>query len=232
MDLKPEVLAEILKQAPDVIPNEVLSGQVAYESMASARKSALQGSLGQNPEPTRENRAEYAEKMLALARGLPDGPARIGAFVNLAGDTDLDFTQYPEILTALATLPDEELPVIALGSHAVQLPEGRLRETAMRSKFESDAASDAEAAATHLNSLVNTEDYASAVQGFVNATAKKDPGAALAWALSIPSGNQRGSALETAARAYYLQNPEEARAWLKQAPLTDAEYFHLTGRNR
>jgi len=232
MFLKPDDLAAILKQAPDLILNEGLSGQIASESMYFARKSAQQATLAQNPEPPTETRAEYAEKMLSLARGLPDGPSRNRAFANLAEDENLDFSQHPEIVTALATLPDNKLPTLALERHADQLPEGRLRDAAMRSKFESDAKSDAEAAAIRLNSLANKNDYTSAVQGFVNATAKEDPLAALDWALTIPGGDQRGSALETAARAYYLQNPEEARAWLKQAPLTDAEYFRLTGRNR
>ena len=232
MFLKPDDLAAILKQAPELILNEGLSGQIASESMYFARKSAQQAPLGQNPEPTTENRAEYAEKMLSLARDLPDGPSRNRAFANLAEDENLDFSQHPEIVTALATLPDNKLPTVALERHADQLPEGRLRDTAMRSKFESEAKSDAVAAAIRLNNLANTKDYASAVHGFVNATANEDPLAALDWALTIPPGDQRGFALETAARAYYLQNSDDARAWLKQAPLTDAEYFRLTGRIR
>lgn len=232
MNLKPEVLAAMLKQTPDLISNEVLSGEIAAGAMNSSQKSAVQSALGENPELTTESRAAYAEKVISVARGLPEGPARNGALAKLADDENLDFSRYPDIVTALAAIPDHKLPTLALARHADQLPEGRLRELGMRSKFESEAARDAVAAAGHLNEIAGTQDYPNAVQGFVAATAKDAPQTALDWALSIPSGDQRGNALETAAREFFLQKPEDARAWLAQAPLTDAEYFRLTGRNR
>ena len=232
MNLKPEVLAAMLKQTPDLISNEVLSGEIAAGAMNSSQKSAVQSTLGENPELTTESRAEYAEKVISVVRGLPEAPARNGALAKLAGDENFDFSRYPDIVTALAALPDHKLPTLALARHADQLPEGRLRDLGMRSKFESEAARDAVAAAGHLNEIAGTQDYPNAVQGFVAATAKDDPQTALDWAFSIPSGDQRGNALETAAREFFLQKPEEARAWLKQAPLTEAEYFRLTGRKR
>jgi hypothetical protein len=71
------------------------------------------------------------------------------------------------------------------------------------------------------------------VRGFVEATAKKDPAAALAWALSIgPQGGQRTAALEKAAVEYFRQKPNEARKWVTTASLSAEEYFLLTGFRR
>jgi hypothetical protein len=68
----------------------------------------------------------------------------------------------------------------------------------------------------------------------VDATASKDPAAAAEWALKIdPSAPaQRAAALERVAREMFLKNPDDARAWAEKAPLSDAEYAQLTGRQR
>jgi hypothetical protein len=67
----------------------------------------------------------------------------------------------------------------------------------------------------------------------VEATASKDPAAALEWALTIPqTGNQRSAALEKAAVEYFRRSPEEALKWVETAPLSPEEYLMLTGRSK
>ena len=235
LSLQSKDFAAVLKQLPSLTSTDGHLNEAVDAAMRSSRASALQSTRDGKPEVSEENRAEYVEKVLTYARGLPEGPSRSRALVNLASDTALDFSQYPDIVAAVTALPPADISSLgrSMAPYAEKLPEGLLREAAVRSQFEVEAKADAEAAGRHVNNVANTKDYTSAVLGFVNATAREDPGAALGWALSIPSGgDKRGTALETAAREFFRQKPEEARAWLAQAPLTDAEYFRLTGRSR
>ena len=100
----------------------------------------------------------------------------------------------------------------------------------MREQADKDPAG----AAKRLDALSGTPDYAAAVRGFVEQTARKDPGAAAEWALTIPASSplQRISALERVASAWFKAAPDDARAWVDKAALSDTEYFQLTGRSR
>jgi hypothetical protein len=118
-------------------------------------------------------------------------------------------------------------------SDADKLPQGPVRESAFAAQISTTAKKDPQAAAKKVEALSGSADYAAAVRGFVEATAAKDPAAALDWALSIgPQGGQRTAALEKAAAEYFRQKPNEARKWVSSAPLSAEEYFLLTGFRR
>jgi hypothetical protein len=113
------------------------------------------------------------------------------------------------------------------------LPQGPVRESAFAAQISTAAKKDPLAAAKKVEALSGSSDYPAAVRGFVEATAAKDPAAALDWALSIgPQGGQRTAALEKAAAEYFRQKPNEARKWVSSAPLSAEEYFLLTGFRR
>jgi hypothetical protein len=172
---------------------------------------------------------------LAYAQALPAGPMRSAALAELARWPGMDLSSHPEVADALAALAPSEarryIPQIA-GS-AANLPQGEVRDAAYSAQFTAAAKRDPQAAAKRVDALTNTADYPAAVRGFVEATAAKDPAAAVEWALSISTlGNQRSAALEKAATEYFRLKPADARKWVKNAPLSAAEYTQLTGQTR
>lgn len=173
---------------------------------------------------------------LAYANELPEGPLRNRALATLTRWPGLKVEQYPEILAAVGELDDATARDLArkVYGFAEKLPPGVARETAFAEVVKKEAEGDPVAAAVRLEKMAGTPDYASAALGFVRGSVGKDPAAAAEWALSIraESGLQRSVALETVAAAWFKANPEEARAWVEQAPLSGPEYFQLTGRQR
>ena len=173
---------------------------------------------------------------LAYAKALPEGALRNRALAALAKWPGLDLARQPEIAAAVAGLPSDAARVLGreLEGSAEKLPVGVARESAFVGSLKTQADKDPAAAAQRLESLAGTGDYPAAVLGFVTATAGKDPAAAAEWAFSIgrESPQQRGAALEATATAWFSANPEEARAWVEKAPLSESEYFQLTGRVR
>ena len=173
---------------------------------------------------------------IRYAESLPAGPTRNAALAQLAQWPGIDLKQHPEISESIASLPREDAIRLGrdLGKNAADLPAGFARDAAFAASVRYQAEKDFPAATTRMESLVGTPDYAAAARGFVDATASKDPAAAAEWALKIdPSAPaQRAAALERVAREMFLKNPDDARAWAEKAPLSDAEYAQLTGRQR
>lgn len=175
---------------------------------------------------------------LAYAQGLPAGPMRTTALAEVARWPGFNLTEHPEVAAALDALPPAEarrfLPQIAAAADS--FPRGAVRELALASQISGFAKKDPQAAAKRVDSLIGTADYAPAVRGFVEATAAKDPAAAIEWALTLTNqGNQaaqRAAALEKAAAEFFRLKPADARKWVQSAPLTPAEYQMLTGRSR
>jgi len=172
---------------------------------------------------------------LSYAQALPAGPMRSAALAELARWPGLDLSAYPQVADALAAISPSEarryIPQIA-GS-AANLPQGLVRDAAYTAQFAAAAKKDPQAAAKRVDALSNTADYPAAVRGFVEATAAKDPAAAVDWALSIPTqGSQRSAALEKAAAEYFRLKPADARKWVMKAPLSAAEYTQITGQTR
>lgn len=172
---------------------------------------------------------------LAYAQALPAGPMRAAALAELARWPGMDLATHPEVAAALAALSPNEarryLPQIA-GS-AANLPQGEVRDAAYSAQFAAAAKKDPQAAAKRVDALTNTADYPAAVRGFVDATAAKDPAAAVEWALTISTpGSQRSAALEKAAAEYFRLKPADARKWVLKAPLSAEEYTQLTGQTR
>jgi len=172
---------------------------------------------------------------IAYAQALPDGPMRTAALAELARWPSLDPGAHPEIAAALSELSPSQarryIPQVT--AVADKLPQGTLRDSAYAAQLAGAAKKDPQAAAQKVESLAGSADYPAAVRGFVEATAAKDPAAAIEWALTIPkTGTQRSAALEKAAAAYFRTKPADARKWVETAPLSSEEYLMLTGRTR
>lgn len=194
---------------------------------ATAAIEKLMNNVGDKGDPS---------SALAYANSLPEGAIRDRALANMAKWKGVDLAKHPEVLAAVGNLPDEIARQMgaALSSNASKLPEGPARESAFSTSLKADAANDPAAAAKRLNELAGSKDYPAAVLGFVDATAGKDPAAAADWALSIGANSApvRQQALEKVAQVWNTKDANEARAWVEKAPLTDREYFILTGRTR
>jgi len=173
---------------------------------------------------------------ILYAKALPEGAARVAALSQLAQWPGINLKEHPDITGAISALPRED--AIRMGREleksAADLPPGYARNAAFAASLRQQAEKDAPAALARLQSLAGTPDSAAAVRGYVDATAAKDPAAAAEWALGIDASvpGQRMAALERVAREMFAKNPDEARAWVEKAPLSDAEYTQLTGRQR
>jgi len=178
------------------------------------------------------------EKALAYARALPEGEARNTALFAMLKWPGTNLWSDPEVAGALAQAAPKQAWRLGIETAAVgspeKLPAGPARQSAFQFSVESDAIKDPDAAAKRLESLAGTADYAPAVRGFVDALAGRDPAAAAEWALSIDTRDkvQRNHSLNYAASRWFEADPEAARAWVEKAPLTDAEFLFLTGRER
>jgi hypothetical protein len=194
----------------------------------SAARSAIRG--------MREAEKDNPQKALEYARSLPEGQLRNAALVELLHWPEAKAVNEPTVLEALNQISPEDARRLGreLGKVAEQLPTGVARESAFAASLRQEAGKDPTAAARHLDSLAGSSDYAAAVRGFVEETARKDPAGAAEWALSIPESAplQRMAALERLAATWFESAPGEARAWVEKASLTDTEYFRLTGRQR
>lgn len=181
--------------------------------------------------------AKDPSKALEFAGKLPEGILRNRALAELAQSPGVDVRAHPEIVQALAALPDTETHQagVSLAKKADSLPPGPVRESAQRATFQKLAQSNAAEAAKKLEGLSPASpDYPAAVRGFVEGAVRKDPAAAAAWAVSIPASaaQHRIGALDRVAAAYFKSNPNEARTWVEKAPLSDEEYRRLTGSPR
>lgn len=221
------VFASALKDAPEKLV-EISSQLVISASGPAAVRGVVEAmSIRDKASP---------EKALALAQSLPEGPLRNAALVALLKWPEAKAAERPEVLLALTQVEPEEAKRLGrdLGKFAAELPAGAVRESAFISALQEQAEKDPSAAAKRLDGLAGTPDYAAAVRGFVEKTAGKDPAAAAEWALTIGEAAQmhRISALERVAASWFKSSPDDARAWVEKAPLTDSEYFKLTGRPR
>ncbi len=183
----------------------------------------------------KEGETADTAKALAFVKGLPEGAMRSSALAALARWPGLDLGAHPDLAAAMADLSPADARRVGatVASSADKLPQGPAREYAYVNQISKDAAKDPQAAARKVEGLSGTADYPAAVRGFVEATATKDPAAAVDWALTIGlQGTHRSAALERAAAEYFRQKPAEARKWVEKAPLSPQEYFMLTGRPR
>ncbi len=199
--------------------------------------------------------AKDPDAAVAYAKSLPEGVMRNAALAQLARTPGIDLSNQPEIVSAIQSLPREE--AARLGRDLAEqsrgdsqspqarkdilagLPQGPALDAALASNFRRDADRNAAQAAATLEQMKGQATYPAAVRGFVEATAGKDPAAAADWALSIDlsaggesARAQRIGALERVAREFAERSPEEARKWIDTAPLTDREYFILSGKPR
>jgi hypothetical protein len=195
-------------------------------------RSAISGMISRAQKGTDPGEA------IAYAQALPEGPVRTTALAEMARWPGFNLAEHPEVAAAVSSLSISEarryLPQITGVADA--LPPGPVRDAAFANQFTATAKKDPQAAAKRVDALVGTPDYAPAVRGFVEATAAKDPAAAIEWALTLGTQGsqsaQRAAALEKAAAEYFRTKPADARKWVQTAPLTPAEYQMLTGQPR
>lgn len=218
----------------------------AFAKDAPEKFAAVAAQFGQSPAGAAgasraiagmlEREAGAPEKGFAYAQTLPEGPLRNAALMEMLKWPGANAHANPSVADALANADPEDARRLGreLSKTASQLPVGPARESAFTAALRDESGKDPVAAAKRLESLAGSVDYAPAVRGFVEATVRKDPATALEWALKIdPSASlQRSSALERAAAAWFKADSAAARAWVETAPLSDAEYFQLTGRAR
>ena len=227
-------LGSIVKESPDQFVQ--LASQLSQSPVGTmAVRAAIDAlSEGAKPKPDFAAARDFANR-------LPEGALRTAALAQLARWPGSDFSAYPEVVEAVASLPREDARRLGrdMAQHADTLPPSPARESAFMSALREQADRDMPAAVKRLESLVGTGDYPAAVRGFVEETSKRDPSAALQWALAIPQAEagsaaqlHRSAALERAASELFKQNPDAARQWVETAPLSASEYFQLTGRAR
>ncbi len=243
----PEQFAAIAPQIAET-PGAATAARRAIEALTQSEAGARNESA--DTAPTRIGRDP--ETALAYAKSLPEGTMRNTALAQLARMPGIDLAKQPDIVSAIQSLSREDAARLgrdleeqsrgdASGKSSVigSLPQGPALDAALASNFRRSADKDAAQAAANLEQMKNLSTYPAAVRGFVEATASKDPAAAADWALSItPSTEgdsaqtQRMAALERVAREFAERNPEEAKKWLNTAPLSDREYFILSGKPR
>jgi hypothetical protein len=221
------VLASVLKDAPEKLTE--LSSQLSVSASGpAAARAAMDG--------MRQGDKDNPDKAFSLAQSLPEGPLRNAALVELLKWPEAKASERPEVLAALAQIEPEEAKRLGrdLGKVAADLPAGVARDSAFISALREQTGKDPAAAAKRLDALAGSPDYAPAVRGFVDETVRKDPAAAADWALSIGESAplHRISALERVAASWLKTAPDAARAWVEKAPISDLEYFQLTGRAR
>lgn len=220
-------LGAIARESPRKFA-EIAAQLSASPAGPTAARSALQG--------MREAEKDNPQKVLEYAQALPEGPMRNAALVELLNWPEAKATNHPEVLAAVNQIEPDYARRLGreLGKVAAELPAGVARDSAFTASLRQQAGKDPAAAAKQLDSLAGSGDYPAAVRGFVEETARKDPAGAAEWAESIPESAslQRMSALERVAASWFKASPDEARAWVEKARITDAEYFKLTGRAR
>jgi hypothetical protein len=200
-----------------------------------AAYSAIHGLLGEKIPAEKELQGRLLSTAFDFVQSLPVGPLQSAALAALASQKGIDWMAHSERLKAFQLLI-EDAPIAGMGLKDVAdaLPPGPVREHAQRARFAETGKASLEQAAQNLKLLIGTADYAPATRGFVDTLALANPKDAVQWALTIrpQDGVYRAAALEKAVREFYEQQPEEALEWLKTAPLSPADYFQLTGRDR
>ena len=226
------IIGSIAKNSPDTFASiaPLIVASPAAAPTARAAMEALMEKAGKGTPP---------DVALSLAKSLPEGPMRNSALAQLAKWPALSLESHPEILRAIESLPKSDAQRLGrdLSPKAEQLPAGPARQSAFAGNLRDLTQKNPTAATEKLNSLSGTPDYAAATRGFVEETSRNDPQSAMQWALSIPgdapgSSDQRQLALDRAARSWMRANAEEARTWVNNAPISDREYFLLTGTQR
>lgn len=226
-------LAEQLQNSP--------AGSSAVRAAMAALKAKLDATKLDNSDAWKAKVEQDSAAAREFASRLPEGALRTAALAQLARWPGSNFLEDPDVAGALAALPREDARRLGrdMAQNAEKLPAGVARESAFATALRDQAERDVPAATARLDSLNGTADYPAAVRGFVDATARKDPAAALQWALAIPAGNpsspaqmQRSAALERAVGELFKQNPDAARQWVQSAPISAQEYFQLTGQKK
>ncbi len=221
-------MAQMAVDNPDQFAG--IASQMAQSAAGAAgARGAISGMM------QRAGKGSDPSEAIAYAQALPEGPARVAALAEVARWPGLDLGAHPEVAAALGQISpaDARRYVQQVAGAADKLPQGALRDSAYVLQFAKAAQKDVEGAAARMESMAKSADYPAAVRGFVDATAAKDPAAALEWALTISTpGTQRSAALEKAAAEYFRRKPADAIKWVESAPLSAQEYLMLTGRSR
>lgn len=196
--------------------------------------------------PQENNTGPGWKGILERVRALPEGggvrDAALTQLLCLAASKNVTDFPYgdPDVRAALSSVKDwpRDIPD-ALLEH---LPEGPLRSQEIRSVLRNAfGKSGAESAEQALSRFQNTPDYPAALLGLVEANAPHADAAQAASlaarAAALPGDTEshvrlRLHALEMAAGALFKADPQAAREWVQKAPLSEREFFHLTGQTK
>ena len=108
------------------------------------------------------------------------------------------------------------------------LPDGAVKDEAMKEMFREWGQTEPEGASAYLNDLPDspTKDYA--VSAFAREISREDPEVAVQWATSIQDEASRVETLESTARSWYRQDQEAAQAWIDQSDLPQESVEKIT----
>jgi hypothetical protein len=230
------ILAEVLVSNPAFIDSTAERMGDNPTWMHAAGAMALSGEdRAQGVEA--EQIARAMERAKALSSPTARTAALVGIALSLMGSEEgrQQLTGNPELQTAIgvANPPRLQSYTSPFRGRTEGITDPVLRREIVRTGIGEEARKDAVAATQKVEALAGTADYADAVRGLVDGIHFRDPQVALEWALSIPeAGPQRMAALETAARAFFQDNPTQAIEWVAKAPISAVEYRQLTGRDR
>jgi hypothetical protein len=100
---------------------------------------------------------------------------------------------------------------------AASLPEGDVRDAALKEAFERWGARDP-AAAQQLLSAAGAEGNAQAIEGFIEGWSRANPADAARWALSLPENLRPRNAVRDAVRSWARSSPSEAAPFVESIP--------------
>jgi hypothetical protein len=175
------------------------------------------------------------QNALETMQTFPNGPLKHILLASLAFSGRLEPSD-PEVQNALASV-DPSSVLSPPKNFIEQLPPGPLRFESIRRQFLTDnGANDLNDHRKTLSRYENTPDYDAAALGFVEFCSRVDAEHAaqgISLALSFPPDSDlRLRALDVAAGGLYKADPEAARKWVKEAALSEKEFFQLTGKTK
>ncbi|MEK0446362.1 MAG: hypothetical protein RLZZ399_1683 [Verrucomicrobiota bacterium] len=169
---------------------------------------------------------------------LPKGPVRDQALSELAATPGFPLSEHAEAREALSRLTGQAARDVGerLGGTAIELLKtGEVRAAAITSNMKKCGGEKIEI--THATDFLQTLPPAERVAGIAglvqSKAAQEAPAAVGELALRIPPEftKERIRVLDTLLRTWVKKDAQEASRWVQSAPLSDTEYFRLTGKH-
>lgn len=222
-------LATISKENPDVAA--AIFRQLGDSSHGISGQHFMRTFLAE------QNRKDAWKDGLTLLEKIPKGPVRDGALTEFAATDGFPLSEHAEVTQALSQLTGQAARDVGerLGGTAIGLLKtGEVRAAAITSnmkKYEAGGITDA----TNFLQTLPTSDRIAGIAGLVQSKAAQEAPAKVGeLALRIPPEftKERIRVLDTLLRTWVKKDAQEASRWIQTAPLSDTEYFRLTGKPR